>query len=49
MRCPRSRSSITKDMNPIDSHQGRGETKRRQAAVLLKRMLHDMIVRAADV
>lgn len=41
--------SITKDMNPIDSHQGRGETKRRQAAVLLKRTLHDMIARAAHV
>jgi carbon-monoxide dehydrogenase medium subunit len=41
--------SITKDMNPIDSHQGRGETKRRQAAVLLKRTLQDMIARAAHV
>ena len=30
---------VAKDMNPIDSHQGRGETKRRQAAVLLKRTL----------
>jgi carbon-monoxide dehydrogenase medium subunit len=40
---------ITKDMNPIDSHQGRGETKRRQAAVLLKRTLKDMIARAAHV
>jgi len=42
-------NSITKDMNPIDSHQGRGETKRRQAAVLLKRTLRDMIVRVAHV
>jgi carbon-monoxide dehydrogenase medium subunit len=42
-------TSIAKDMNPIDSHQGRGETKRRQAAVLLKRTLKDMIVRAAHV
>ncbi|AMN40668.1 FAD binding domain-containing protein [Rhodoplanes sp. Z2-YC6860] len=42
-------SSIAKDMNPIDSHQGRGETKRRQAAVLLVRTLKDMIVRAAHV
>jgi carbon-monoxide dehydrogenase medium subunit len=33
---------VTRDMNPIDSHQGRGETKRRQAAVLLKRVLKDM-------
>jgi carbon-monoxide dehydrogenase medium subunit len=40
---------IAKDMNPIDSHQGRGETKRRQAAVLLKRTLQDMIARAAHV
>lgn len=42
-------NSIAKDMNPIDSHQGRGETKRRQAAVLLKRTLKDMILRAAHV
>ncbi len=27
---------IAKDMKPIDSHQGRGDTKRRQAAVLLQ-------------
>jgi len=42
-------NSIAKDMNPIDSHQGRGETKRRQAAVLLKRTLQDMIARVAHV
>jgi aerobic carbon-monoxide dehydrogenase medium subunit len=42
-------TGIAKDMNPIDSHQGRGETKRRQAAVLLKRTLKDMIARAAHV
>jgi carbon-monoxide dehydrogenase medium subunit len=40
---------IAKDMKPIDSHQGRGDTKRRQAAVLLTRVLKDMIVGAADV
>jgi carbon-monoxide dehydrogenase medium subunit len=40
---------VTRDMNPIDSHQGRGETKRRQAAVLLKRVLKDMTARAAHV
>jgi carbon-monoxide dehydrogenase medium subunit len=40
---------VTKDMNPIDSHQGRGETKRRQAAVLLRRTLKDMIARAGHV
>ncbi len=33
---------IAMDMNPIDSHQGRGDTKRKQAAVLLKRVLKDM-------
>jgi aerobic carbon-monoxide dehydrogenase medium subunit len=40
---------IVKDMSPIDSHQGRGETKRRQAAVLLKRVLKDMAGRSAHV
>jgi aerobic carbon-monoxide dehydrogenase medium subunit len=40
---------IVADMEPIDSHQGSGETKRRQAAVLLKRVLRNMIGRAAHV
>ena len=40
---------IAKDMKPIGSHQGRGDTKRQQAAVLLQRVLKDMIVGAADV
>jgi carbon-monoxide dehydrogenase medium subunit len=40
---------IANDMQPIGSHQGRGETKRTQAAVLLQRVLNDMIVRAAHV
>jgi len=40
---------IVADMEPIDSHQGRGETKRRQAAVLLKRVLRNMIGRRAHV
>jgi carbon-monoxide dehydrogenase medium subunit len=40
---------IAAEMNPIDSHQGRGETKRRQATVLLKRVLKDMSGRAAYV
>ena len=40
---------IANDMNPIGSHQGRGETKRRQAAVLLQRVLNEMIARAAHV
>ena len=33
---------IAAEMKPTDSHQGRGGTKRRQAAVLLKRVLKDM-------
>jgi carbon-monoxide dehydrogenase medium subunit len=41
--------AIAAEMNPIDSHQGRGDTKRRQAAVLLKRVLKDMAGRAAHV
>jgi carbon-monoxide dehydrogenase medium subunit len=40
---------VAAEMNPIDSHQGRGDTKRRQAAVLLKRVLKDMAGRAAHV
>jgi carbon-monoxide dehydrogenase medium subunit len=40
---------ITEEMNPISSHQGRGDTKRKQAAVLLSRTLHDMRERAAYV
>jgi aerobic carbon-monoxide dehydrogenase medium subunit len=38
---------IAADMTPIDNQQGRGETKRRQAAVLLRRVLQDMARRAA--
>jgi aerobic carbon-monoxide dehydrogenase medium subunit len=37
---------ITKDMDPIANHQGRADTKRKQAAVLLKRTLCDMLERA---
>ena len=39
---------IAKEMNPIESHQGRGDTKRKQAAVLLQRVLegHDRAGRA---
>ena len=40
---------ITEEMNPISSHQGRGDTKRKQAAVLLRRALQDMQERAAHV
>jgi aerobic carbon-monoxide dehydrogenase medium subunit len=39
--------TIVRDMNPMGSHQGRADTKRRQAAVLLARVLKDMSVRAA--
>jgi aerobic carbon-monoxide dehydrogenase medium subunit len=37
---------ITRDMDPIANHQGRADTKRKQAAVLLKRTLRDMLERA---
>jgi carbon-monoxide dehydrogenase medium subunit len=37
---------IAKDMDPIANHQGRADTKRTQAAVLLKRTLKDMLERA---
>ncbi len=37
---------ITKVMDPIANHQGRADTKRAQAAVLLKRTLKDMLGRA---
>jgi aerobic carbon-monoxide dehydrogenase medium subunit len=40
---------ITQDMDPISNHQGRGDTKRKQAAVLLKRVLKDMQERATHV
>ena len=36
---------ITQDMDPIANHQGRADTKRKQAAVLLKRTLRDMLER----
>jgi len=38
--------AIAAEMEPIDNHQGRGETKRKQAAVLLARVFKDM--RRAD-
>lgn len=38
--------AVAAEMQPIDSHQGRGDTKRRQAAVLLRRVLQDMQRRA---
>jgi carbon-monoxide dehydrogenase medium subunit len=40
---------IAREMDPISNHQGRGDTKRKQAAVLLKRTLKNMQERAADV
>lgn len=36
---------ITRDMDPISNHQGRADTKRKQATVLLKRILKDMLQR----
>jgi aerobic carbon-monoxide dehydrogenase medium subunit len=41
--------ALAKDMKPIDSHQGRGETKRKHAAVLLTRVLKDMIAPPAQL
>ena len=38
--------TIVKDMNPMASHQGRADTKRRQAAVLLARVLKDLSMQA---
>jgi len=37
--------AMTADMEPIDNHQGRGDTKRKQATVLLQRALRDMLGR----
>jgi carbon-monoxide dehydrogenase medium subunit len=39
---------IAREMEPMDNHQGRGETKRRQAAVLIARILDEMRRRAFD-
>jgi aerobic carbon-monoxide dehydrogenase medium subunit len=39
---------VAQEMNPIDSHQGRGDTKRKQAAVLLQRLLQDIVGEAHD-
>ncbi|MCW5683643.1 MAG: FAD binding domain-containing protein [Pseudolabrys sp.] len=45
--------AMTADMEPMDNQQGRGETKRKQAAVLLQRTLRGMLgqarVRSSDV
>jgi carbon-monoxide dehydrogenase medium subunit len=37
---------VTNDMDPMANHQGRADTKRAQAAVLLKRTLRDMLEQA---
>lgn len=37
---------VASEMDPIDNHQGRPETKRHQGAVLLQRVLADMQARA---
>ena len=39
---------ITRRMDPISNHQGRADTKRMQARVLLKRTLMDMTLRATN-
>lgn len=39
-------AAITDDMEPMDNHQGRGETKRKQAATLIRRTLRDIVRRA---
>jgi len=38
--------AIADDMEPMDNHQGRGETKRRQGATLIRRTLRDVLQRA---
>jgi aerobic carbon-monoxide dehydrogenase medium subunit len=40
--------AIAEEMDPMENHQGRGDTKRRQAAVLLQRLFQDMRRRASD-
>ena len=40
---------VVQEMSPIGSHQGRGDTKRKQAAVLLKRVLKDMAAQVTHV
>jgi aerobic carbon-monoxide dehydrogenase medium subunit len=41
--------AVAQEMDPMSNHQGRAATKRKQAAVLLKRVLKDMLQRAAHV
>lgn len=39
-------AAIADDMEPMDNHQGRGETKRRQGATLIRRILREVLSRA---
>lgn len=39
-------AAIADDMDPMDNHQGHGETKRKQAATLIRRTLRDVLGRA---
>lgn len=39
-------AAIADDMEPMDNHQGRGDTKRRQGATLIRRTLRDVLGRA---
>jgi carbon-monoxide dehydrogenase medium subunit len=39
-------AAIADDMEPMDNHQGRGGTKRKQGATLIRRTLYDVLKRA---
>jgi len=41
-------NAIAEEMDPMENHQGRSDTKRRQGAILLQRLLQDMRKRAVD-
>jgi aerobic carbon-monoxide dehydrogenase medium subunit len=41
-------NAIAEEMDPMENHQGRSDTKRKQGAVLLQRLFHDMRKRAVD-
>jgi carbon-monoxide dehydrogenase medium subunit len=41
-------NAIADEMDPMENHQGRSDTKRKQGAVLLQRLFQDMRKRAVD-
>jgi aerobic carbon-monoxide dehydrogenase medium subunit len=41
-------NEIAEEMQPMENHQGRGDTKRKQAVMLLQRLFKDMQKRALD-